>query len=278
MGLLFGNYDKPGPGVPKNAPPLKPVPRFFSILQRKFFDLVKLNLIFCVPVAAVLALCYFLNSITQVVAIDLLPLILLSPFWAGMTFVTRNYAREEHAFIFSDFVDAVKHNWKPFLLNGILVYAFINIMVIAISYYHNLSSQNIIGTIATVLCIVISYIVLCSQYYVPVLIVTFDLKLTQILRNSLIFAIIGLLPNFITTLLLVLLVVLYFVSTIMPLTIIIMVCFTIFLLFAYCSFLINFAVYPLVDKMMIQPYLKKQKENKDETEDKEEESDFVDRI
>jgi uncharacterized membrane protein YesL len=278
MGLLFGNYDKPGPGVPKNAPPLKPVPRFFSILQRKFFDLVKLNLIFCVPVAAVLALCYFLNSITQVVAIDLLPLILLSPFWAGMTFVTRNYAREEHAFIFSDFVDAVKHNWKPFLLNGILVYVFINIMVIAISYYHNLSSQNIIGTIATVLCIVISYIVLCSQYYVPVLIVTFDLKLTQILRNSLIFAIIGLLPNFITTLLLVLLVVLYFVSTIMPLTIIIMVCFTIFLLFAYCSFLINFAVYPLVDKMMIQPYLKKQKENKDETEDKEEESDFVDRI
>jgi uncharacterized membrane protein YesL len=219
------------------------------------------------------------STITQIVEIDLLPLILLSPFCAGLTFVTRNYAREEHAFIFSDFVDAVKNNWKPFLVNGILVYVFTNIMIVAISYYHNLSSQNIIGTIATVLCIVISYIVLCSQYYVPVMIVTFDLKLTQILKNSLIFAIIGLLPNFITTLLLALLVVLYFVSIIMPLTIIIMVCFTIFLVFAYCSFLINFAVYPLVDKMMIQPYLKMQKENKkDESEDEEVESDFVDRI
>jgi uncharacterized membrane protein YesL len=275
MGLLFGNYDRPGPGVPKNAPPLKPVPRFFSILQRKFFELVKLNLLFCIPAAAVAALCYFVRTIIPVIAIDLIPLILLSPFWAGLTFVTRNYAREEHAFLFSDFVDAVKNNWKPFLLNGILLYAITNIMIVAISYYHNLSSQNIIGTIATVLCIIISYIVLCSQYYVPVLIVTFDLKLTQILKNSLIFAIIGLLPNFITTLLLGFVVLLYLLSPIMPLTIIIMGCFTIFLLFSYCSFLINFAVYPLVDKMMIQPYLKMQKENGT---DNEEESDFVDRV
>jgi uncharacterized membrane protein YesL len=286
MGLLFGNYDTPGPGVPKDAPPLKPVPRFFSILQRKFFDLIKLNLLFCIPVAVVAVICYFLNTIIPVLVIDLFPLVLLSPFCAGLTFVTRNYAREEHAFIFSDFMDAVKQNWKQFLLNGLLLYIFISVMTIAISYYHNLSNQNIFGTIATVICIVMTYIVICSQYYVPVLIVTFDLKLFQIIKNSLIFAIVGLLRNFITTLLLIILVLVYIFATVMPLTIIIMVCFTLFLLFSYCSFLINFAVYPLVDKMMIQPYLKMQKESKEGNdeqgeENKEEddiESDFVDRV
>ncbi|WP_417077036.1 YesL family protein, partial [Hominenteromicrobium sp.] len=51
-----------------------------------------------------------------------LPLILLSPFTCGLAYVTRNFAREEHAFVWSDFWDAVKNNWKPALLNGVIVY------------------------------------------------------------------------------------------------------------------------------------------------------------
>ena len=46
---LFGNYDKPGPGVdkdePKNAAPV----RFFEILWRKLSKLVQLNLTFMIP-------------------------------------------------------------------------------------------------------------------------------------------------------------------------------------------------------------------------------------
>lgn len=278
MGMLFGNYDRPGPGVRKDAPPQKAVPRFFSIFQRKFFDLIKLNLLFCIPVAVAAALSYLLYTIVPIIVVDMLPLIFLSPFCAGLTIVTRNYAREEHAFILTDFMDTVKQNWKPFLLNGLLLYVFISIMFVSISYYRNLSTHNIIGTIAAVICIVITYIVICGQYYVPVLIVTFDLKLSQILKNSLIFAIVGLLRNFVITLLLILLVLIYYFALIMPLTIIIMSCFTIFLLFSYCSFLTNFAVYPLVDKMMIQPYLKKQKESEEGTGNEEEtDSDFTDR-
>ena len=37
------------------------------------------------------------------------------PFTAGLSYVTRNWARDEHAFVWSDYKDAVKENWKPAL-------------------------------------------------------------------------------------------------------------------------------------------------------------------
>lgn len=63
MGMFSVNYDRPGPGVRKDAPPQKAVPRFFSILQRHFFDLCKLNLLFCIPVAVVAVLVFLLNMV-----------------------------------------------------------------------------------------------------------------------------------------------------------------------------------------------------------------------
>ncbi|MBQ3424954.1 MAG: YesL family protein [Clostridia bacterium] len=38
------------------------------------------------------------------------------PFNAGVTFVLRNWARDEHSFVLSDFKDAVKGNWKQALV------------------------------------------------------------------------------------------------------------------------------------------------------------------
>ena len=42
-------------------------------------------------------------------------LAITGPFTAGLSYVTRNWARDEHAFIWSDFKDAVKENWKQAL-------------------------------------------------------------------------------------------------------------------------------------------------------------------
>ena len=45
MSIFKNNYNKPGPGVPRDAPRKKGVPRFFEVLSRDFSNLVKLNLI-----------------------------------------------------------------------------------------------------------------------------------------------------------------------------------------------------------------------------------------
>lgn len=47
-------------------------------------------------------------------------LALTGPFTTGVAYVTRNWARDEHAFIWSDFIDTVKGNWKYGLLTGFI--------------------------------------------------------------------------------------------------------------------------------------------------------------
>lgn len=257
---MFNNYAKPGPGVRKDAPKQKAIPRFFSVFKRHFFDLCKVNLLFCIPAAVVTVLIIALNHVYPYPIVDFLPVILLFPFIGGLTFVTRNYAREEHTFIFSDYMDAVKQNWSTFLLDGILCYVVTVLLSVAIPFYWNSGKNGILSAIASGLCIVIALLFLFSQYYVPVMIVTFNLKLHQILKNSLIFAILGLGRNLLLTLLLGILFFLCYVTLVAPSVLsIIMPLFAVFLMFSYASFLVNFAAYPLVDKYMVQPYLKNQK-------------------
>ena len=42
------------------------------------------------------------------------------PCTAGVAYVTRNWARDEHAFIWSDFKDAVKENWKQSIVVSLI--------------------------------------------------------------------------------------------------------------------------------------------------------------
>ena len=42
------------------------------------------------------------------------------PFNAGVTYVLRNWARDEHSFVLSDFKDAVKANWKQALVISVI--------------------------------------------------------------------------------------------------------------------------------------------------------------
>ena len=192
MGLFSINYNKPGPGVSKDAPVKKPFFRFWEVYFRKFFDLIKVNLLFAIPTAIILVLSFMFGMFITSVNANLsflgwLPMIFLSPFVAGLTFVCRNYAREEHAFILSDFWDAVKNNWKQSLANGIICYIFYVLMSISIPFYSSQLSSNSLLYIPFVVCCIISFLFICAQFYIPVMIITFDLGLKQIYKNAFIF-------------------------------------------------------------------------------------------
>jgi uncharacterized membrane protein YesL len=266
LGLFQNNYNRPGPGVNKDAPKKKAFFQFFELLFRKFWDLVKLNLLFSVPVIIMVVLICFLNVITKLTFILVFPLVLIFPFVAGLTLVTRNYAREEHAFILSDFFSAVKSNWVTFLINGIVCYAVYLIFYVSISFYSAQIKSNNLFFFPLIICIIISVLFLFAQYYVPVMMITFDLKLSQIYKNAMIFSIIGLWRNLLLTAILGVIVLAFTIMVqLMPLTFLIAVILIIFNLFAFCMFLINFVVYPLVDKTMIQPYLEKDEESDADT-------------
>ncbi|WP_162611273.1 DUF624 domain-containing protein [Anaeromassilibacillus sp. An200] len=291
MGLFSINYNKPGPGVSKDAPVKKPFFRFWEVYFRKFFDLIKVNLLFAIPTAVIVVLSFmfgiFISSVNPNLSfLGWLPMIFLSPFVAGLTFVCRNYAREEHAFILSDFWDAVKNNWKQFLANGIICYIFYVLMSISIPFYSAQLSSNSLLYIPFVVCCIISFLFICAQFYIPVMIITFDLGLKQIYKNALIFAIVGLWRNLMLIAILAVFIVaaIIFFLMIPALAVLVLFALAVFWMFGFFGFLINFAVYPMIVKFIITPYEKAQQEKKkaeagENTEEEEEdEPDFQDSL
>lgn len=266
----FTHYDRPGPGVDKDGPKKPRIVLFFEILFRKFFNLCKLNLLFLIPVVVTLLLIYLATYGLLMVGLNnlfiaLIPVILLFPFIAGLTYVTRNYAREEHAFIFSDFKDCVKENWKKFLAHGIFSYALFCMLYISINYYSANAPTNHFYYVPFCLCIFMALISLFMQFYIPVMIVTFDLKLIQIYKNALIFAFAGALRNFLLLIIFVAMGVLsYLLLAISYQLLVVLILLWMFFAFAFIAFLVNFTVYPLIEKLMIIPYYSKQQESEED--------------
>ncbi len=108
------------------------------------------------------------------------------PFTAGLSYVTRNWARDEHAFIWSDFRDAVKTNWKQSLVISMITGFMPLAVYIGYQYYGDLASSQILMIVPQVLVTVVGIIWAFSVTYMHPLIVTYDLKLKDVIRNGLI--------------------------------------------------------------------------------------------
>ena len=106
------------------------------------------------------------------------------PFNAGVTYVLRNWARDEHSFVLSDFKDALKANWKQALvistISGILPF----VLYVGFTFYGGMMGQNSLFAVPLALMLLIGIIwSLASMLMMPMLI-TYDLKLKDVIRNS----------------------------------------------------------------------------------------------
>ena len=115
------------------------------------------------------------------------------PFTAGAAYVTRNWARDEHSFIWSDFWDAVKGNWKQGLLTSIITGVMPLFMYVSWTVYGNMAKTMPVCYVAQVLCIMIGLLWMMSLMYTYPQMITYDLKYPALIRNSLIM-LIGRLP------------------------------------------------------------------------------------
>lgn len=275
------NYDKPGKGVSKDEPQKSALANFFSIFGGRLTKLMQLNLLFMVPFIVILALSLvlFFLPITRYDLIFVkgsvtyqfslwnfyvvpLPMILLSPFFAGLTYVTRNFARREHAFIYMDSKEAVAKNWKQFLANGVLTYLLYVLLSFADIYYFASMNESWVYGIPFAICVMATLIFVFASYYVPVMMLMFDLKLGQIYKNALIFSILGIVRNLIIAgVTVVLLFVGWKCLTYNLLTVLLLLLFIVLLAFSFYSFLVNYCVYPIIEKYLIIPYYGEHKDN-----------------
>ena len=230
----FFDYSKPGPGVQKNGPRKKSFVIFLEIFSRKFWKLITVNLLFVLVSLPVLSV-GLANS--------------------GLSYITRNFAREKHAFVAGDFFDTIKKNWKQGLTVGIINLIVSVILVFDIWFFFG-SSSGIMGYIMLALILSVALIFTFMKYYIYLMLITFKLKLKQLYKNSLIFAMAGLLRNFFLFIIFGLFYALAALLVInfnyIGITIILLM--YIFLFPAFRMLLIQYTVFPLIKKHMIDPY------------------------
>lgn len=219
MGNLFDfiNYNKPGPGVPKNEPEKPRIVLFFQIYFRRFWDLVKLNLMFSFFNIPAFLLVYFLFGIshntlqgffieggtlfTFIVFIAFsavflgVPVITTGPAQAGFTYVLRNFSRQEHAFIMSDFKEHIGKNFKQGLTVSIIGFLVVLFMLFDIYVCINSGMNGIFILVLVYFMALLLALFLMMHLYIYPMLVTFKLSLKYIYKNALIFAIVKFFPN-----------------------------------------------------------------------------------
>ena len=197
------------------------------------------------------------NTTTMVLyALGLLSLLLLGPICTGCAYVTRNLVRGESVSVLSDFFYAIKRNFRQGFILG-LIDAFLSVMLVwdILFFYSNSATGGMIGMMFILsLCMAVIYFFM--RFYMYQILVTFELSIFKILKNSLIFSLLGIWRNLVATLGMVAIIILTysFLAVYLPLALaVVVICG-----FSLCVYLAAYAAYPKVKEYMIDPYYKEE--------------------
>ena len=200
---LFSNFEKAGPGVSKNEKPKKGLILFFELLARKFGSYITLNLVYLITlIPGILAVWFSLMycvsdvidsqetasaivSLTTIASILIAVLFSLSPFSSGYFYVLRNFSREDNAWEFTDFLGKFKENAGKSILAFIIDTLLVCGSFLSIRIYLILST--VLGAPAIILLGGLLLIILFFMLSIPykwIMVVTFDMNLFAIYKNS----------------------------------------------------------------------------------------------
>lgn len=213
MGLFSGMFSGKS-NRPDFTPDMMPKNRFelfFEMLKLNLFNLLKVNLmyfVFWIPfwiwtwmnLSVLLTYdspeAFAADGYMMVYAMGAaLCVMITGPAKCALKYITRNYARDEHVWLWSDFIGAIKVNWKQGLALSVLNGLFLFLFVYGLSFYNNMAAVtgSYLYLFLQVLLVVLGAMFLLMNLYAWPMMVTYELKFTQILRNSLVLAI-GRLP------------------------------------------------------------------------------------
>ncbi len=295
MGLFSNNYAKPGPGVRKEETESESaVALYFLIFKRRLSKFMQLNLLyalfgiicgflmvvlFFLPVTRFVMQMEFSGFLYEVRLWELyivpLPIALFSPIWGGGMVVARRLANREYVFVLSEFKKGVKDNWKQFFGNGIIVYTLYVLFTFSLMYYYTNSSDSIFHLIIFFILIIFATLFALTQLYVPLLIVSVDLKLKHIYKNALILGVLGLPKNILMAILIAAYVAFFgYFMWMYGILIILGAVLILFFSFSFFAYSNAYFCYPVLKKYIIAPYY--QKDEPAEEQEKIEEVDIYD--
>ena len=180
--------------------------KFFDIVYHRFSKLVGLNLLYTICSLPVIAVYFALTSLVStsllpvdagtitasdittlsgIISIFLFVILGGGPLSPGFIYVIRNFCRREHAFVWSDFFEHIKNNFKQsiviFIIDVIVMFFMffnLNALISTPEIFFGYSQP-----FAIVMALVFVLYVAARMYLYP-LMVTFDSPLKTIIKTS----------------------------------------------------------------------------------------------
>ena len=208
MGNLLQNYFHGKPGKRDFTEADLPASRtalFFSVLGVRWRNMFSLNFLYLlcwIPAIIwtfinIVQLNYqlglqggvlaegFLGDLLFSYLLILFPLAAFTgPFTAGISCVTRNWARDEHSFVWLDFKAAVKANWKQALGVSAISSAVPLLVLVCTRMYMQMAAQSALFYLPVALVWITALIWALSAQLMYMLLVSYELGFVQVLRNA----------------------------------------------------------------------------------------------
>lgn len=197
----FFDYNRPGKGVEKDAPPKPRFFLFFELFFRKFWKMIQLNFLTVltgIPLLLVMLLFApvpqnsedmmgYASLILYVVGcLMYFSVVGFGVVMPGIVYILRNFAGERHAWVWSDFWDHIRKNWKQSLALTVIDAVLVFLFSVSIRFYGQ-QDGNTLYLVAKYFVWVFAGVWYMMHYYLYQMMVTFDLKLVELIRNAFIF-------------------------------------------------------------------------------------------
>ena len=205
-----GKHDYTEMDMPKTR-----VSLFFLVLKDHIFDLIKVNLlqvVFWIPfmiwtfinLAAIQSIdvesimaqeggaMEIMNAIASYLVMWLIGLIpclaITGPSSAGAAYVMRNWARDQHAFLFSDFKDAFRSNWKQALGVSCITALVPTLVYTGVTYYSQMANSNALMMVPLVLVLSIALMWALMLPLLYPMMIGYELSFKYLIKNAFLMA------------------------------------------------------------------------------------------
>lgn len=177
----------------------------------------------------------------------------------GATYILRGIVRGDPVFPFSDYIYAVKRNWKQGFFLGLIDAAVLFFLGFDFMFFYNQTGTFKMDVMYFAI-FAISIIYFVMRFYIYLLQITFDLNIRKILKNALIFSVLGVKRNLMAILGIVILTAfaIAFIALFAALlggNIAIPLILPFLYYLAFTAFMAAYAAYPIIDRYMIAPYI-----------------------
>ncbi len=170
---------------------------------------------------------------------------------ACIAYVMRNIVKGESTTLISDIKYCIKRNWKQALVLGIIDLVMIAVIIYDVLFFF-IGGTGGVASFLFGAMLVVAMLYVMMRNYMYILLVTFDLPIRKILKNSFIFALLGFKRNIVAFLAGAAVWVLdYMIMTVIfPVGLVLPVIF----LVSLTTFMGIYAAYPKIKEVMIDPY------------------------